>query len=233
MIKKLSLLGMMLMLCMTIQARRPDKCLLVGTVQFPTSMAQVPSLSIYWGGHKITSDIDTESKSLSFTISQDRCQNVFYIVIADNISVSTNENTVEYLRVAPQTSYKGYKLVRHKHVKPIPDIPGKKLSAEAIQKYKPMYSWEIEEVKLMHNGRIPDNAIIIFCNADYVKEITGGNEFQLPRIILSNDIMLQDDIDEQFVKLLFKSLDLNTFHASIEQEVKRDELTTMIAMNLS
>lgn len=110
------------------------------------------------------------------------------------------QNTVDYLKIDPQSCYKYYSL----------DF------VEGI--------WEITEKQLPETGQIPDRVIIVECYPEWIQEIKGGSSVELPTIYLNNAIAnlgaTEEDFQDALVKLELTALDSKTIHSPMRRKTQ-------------
>ena len=202
--------------------------LFMGSIQFPHSLETIPDLRIYCGGHKIACENGKNNRT-SFAIRGERQRTTFYLLITKTIAYDTIEkNTIRHLTISPSQPYKFYRLTLYAQEPSLFD--------EAPKNQKPTYTWNIQEQRLPFKNRIPDDAIIICYNPEYVDSIEGGNAIELPTIHIKSDIVdlvgSENMLHEKSVELLLSSLDHDALHATIKQELKHDQ-KTIIAVTIS
>jgi len=190
-----------------------DKVIYVGNILFPHSLQKTPQMAIYRGGQKIKTETDDTSKKVQFTISEDKNYKTFYVLIAQDIQPKIQNNTVQFLSVAPTQNYKFYKI---EHIKKSSDDANK----------KDTYTWDIVGGKVRKDGRIPDNTLIIVYNPDYIEKLEGGNELELPKIIIKQNILeigggTEEKLHDEEAALLMASLKLNIIHTPEKSEIKQ------------
>lgn len=193
-----------------------EKKVMVGSIQFPKAVEHLEGIRIWCGGKKIKSETDPEGKKVTFSLTTNKYQNYFYLLITEHPGSQTAEdNTIQYLKSHPQHAYKFYSL---------------ELLADG--------TWRIRELKIsLETGRIPDDTIIVYYNPEYIEKVQGGNHIELPKIFLKNDIIAlagsQDRLRDESIELLLSSLDFDTLHDTIKQTVKQDiSLKTIVALDL-
>lgn len=204
-----------------------------GTIQFPQTMSSIPNIRVYSGGYKIKSE--TTAHGLTFEVPEEKHRRKFNILITEKVQFQTeaDTNTIQYLKIADGQKYKYYTVVLMKndddiHFDAIADAKNKK-------KTIPQFEWDIEEHALdLANGRIPDDAIIICFNPSYVDHLEGGNALELPKVVIKKNIIQlagsEDNLLDASATLMLSSLDTDTIHANIRQEVKNDYQKTRITM---
>jgi hypothetical protein len=183
--------------------------LIGGTIQFSKSSTLVP-LSINCGGTQITTSIhETSIPKITFEIPKASDQTHFEVLItSDKIDIQLKKfpdktdilNTVDYLKIDPQSSYKYYVLDL------VDDV------------------WEIKEETLPETGQIPDKAIIIECYCEWVSKFKGGSAVELPTLYINNAAIERGESEETFeealIKLELTALDSNIIHAPIKRQIQ-------------
>lgn len=194
-------------------------------IQFPTSLQIVPSLPIYYGGHKIPCETNDEAKQLLFTLPKIDVINQLYLYIGEEFRFEVEENTVKYLKAPRNKEYKFFSLKLTKQE----NLPkSNELDGERLRMPEPSvdYQWHIEEKQLDASRRLPDNTIIICFNPDYISHLEAGNDTNLPRIIVKENICelagSENQIHETAEQLLLSAIDYNALHKKIERVVKND-----------
>jgi len=193
-----------------------DKSLFVGNIQFPQLIKIVPQISLYRGGIKINTETDNSNKNIQFTISDDKNCKTFYILIAEEVLPHVKNGTVHYLKVSPTQNYKLYKM----HI---------------IQEgdRKDLCKWDINECSIKDDRRIPDDALMIIFDPECIAKIEGGNNLELPKIIIKQNILdmfdsSEEKLHEKEAELLISSLDLNIIHTKLAPEVKHDHQRKLV-----
>lgn len=188
-----------------------------GTIQFPGSLAAIPSVRVYFCGTKVQTE--QFGKSVFFSIPEDRQRLSFWLLITENLSFEQSEgNTINHLQVDQTKPYKLYRLTLHK----------KEQSPEDLTKNQQAdYAWRIEEKHFSKNNvSIPDDAIIVYYNANYVTGLEGGNAIELPKIIIRPDILAfagsEEKLHEKSISLILSSLDYDTMHANPQRTLSHD-----------
>ena len=183
--------------------------LIGGTIQFSKSSTLVP-LSINCGGTQITTTIhETSIPKITFEIPKASDQSHFEVLVTSNkINVQLKQfpnktyilNTVDYLKIDPQSSYKYYVL-------------------DLIDD-----AWEIKEEILPATGQIPDKAIIIECYPEWINSFRGGSAVELPTLYINNAAIARGESEEMFeealIKLELTALDSKIIHAPIRRQIQ-------------
>lgn len=204
--------------------------LYMGSIQFPRALEEIPDVRVYHCGHKIKCETNNTNKQASFAISGDRQRIYFDIIITPKISYKLHEfNTVKYLIIPQGQAYKWYRMFLVKKI--ILDD-----SSENRASSSPVYGWDIHS-QFFGPGdrRIPDDAVIICYNPDFVAELKGGNAIELPSIVIKSNVVdlagSEDILHEKSVELLLSSLDYNALHSTVRQEQQHGQ-KTVLAMNI-
>lgn len=204
--------------------------LFMGTIQFPRSLTTIPDISIYCSGYKIKCIADNNTKRILFSITDDRAQTYFNILIIEGILFETEGATVKHLKIDPRKKYKFYTL-QLKEVIPEESIDDHKKSSS------PQFFWQVREEKLIFNdNKIPDTCIIICYNPAFIEEIRGGNCVELPTIIIDKNILAitgsEKRLHDSSAQMLLSSLDYNALHSQVKQEVRFDHsIKTVLAIS--
>lgn len=189
-----------------------------GTIQFPASLNTLPKFPLYCSGKKLSTELDQSKNIIHYTAPKGSYQYDFHIIITSSIEfelVNTKDdsNTVDYLKIPKNQKYKCF----YTYLTP---AASNKKSADT-EKDAP-FEWLIEEKSLDESGRIPDNAIILICNPDFVESIQGGNYRDLPLIKMRTDLIQfagsETKIHDQLNTILLGSIDIDTIHATTRQE---------------
>lgn len=189
-----------------------------GIIQFPASLNTLPKFPLYSSGKKLTTELDQSKNIIHFTAPKASYQYEFHIVITPSIDfemVDNNDdsNTVDYLKVSKDLKYKYF----YAYLAPVESSTKNKTALQDAP-----FEWIIEEKNLPESGRIPDNAIILVCNPDFVESIQPGNYRDLPLIKIRSDIVQfagsETKIHDQLNEILLASIDIDTIHATARQE---------------
>jgi hypothetical protein len=165
---------------------------------------------------------------MSFAIPGDRQRFYFDIIVTPKIGYKVHElNTIKYLTIPQEQAYKWYRILLVK--KAI-------VENNKGQSTQSPYGWEIHKLFFGHGSdrRIPDDAIIICYNPDFVEDLKGGNAIDLPSVIIKSNLVdlvgSEHTLHEKSIELLLSSLDFNALHSTIEQELHHGQ-KTVLAMN--
>jgi len=211
--------------------------LMMGTMQFPSCIKTVPSVRMYCSGNKIACEVDKEGKRLHFSITDNQVGQSFFLVIADSIQwVKSEENTIEYLKIDPKKPYKLYSSTfteQKQEAKPEDDSG---YNYQDNDHQQPRYAWNIEDAHISENGKIPDHAIIICYNADFIEGLEGGNARELPRILVKSDILTlvgsETALQEASIMSILSGIDSGTIHSTVKQQVKAGYNRTILALTV-
>ncbi len=175
-----------------------------------TTALHVEPIAIYYLGRCIKSEIHADNPGhITFDIPRDNDElpSTFYLVITEKcipVCKKSNHlgttNTMDYWKVA-----NGYKALFY-------SLTLKQVSSKTDQKNtEPEYEWVCQKKEIPEDRRIPDDAIIIQYDPDLVKELRGGDQIQLPTIVIKQCPGV--DLEELHLRLQMDSLDTRAFHA--------------------
>ena len=188
--------------------------LMIGTIQFPHTVSAIPSVRIYCAGRIIPCTTDQRNKTISFTIPKYSQQELFNLLITEQVSFSFTEsgNNASFLKLKDGQPYRLYAL----HQMPKFSSEPEKLTKE----------WRIRPASLpLENGktiRVPDETIVVCLNPSWVAELDTSNSFelQLPSIKIKSNIVelagSQEKLYESSARLILAALDSDTMHANQE-----------------
>lgn len=189
-----------------------------GSLQFPSSLQTLPKFPLYSSGKKLTTEVDPSKNSIHYTTPKGSYQDDFHLVIASSIDFEMvdnedDSNTVAYLKIPKEQKYKYF----YTYLAPIESNEKNK----DIQGNAP-FEWIIEERALPESGRIPDNAIIIVCNPEFIESIQPGSYRDLPLIKMRTDLVQfagsEAKIHDHLNEILLASIDIDTIHTTARQE---------------
>jgi hypothetical protein len=179
------------------------------TLQYSKNSTLSPLTVIYGGTQPIITIHEIGIPKITFELGKSSDQWHFDLLItATKIAYQLKQfpnqeeiqNTVDYLKIDPQTSYKYYSLDFNNGV------------------------WEITEQTLPESGQIPDRAIIIECYPEWIQEIKGGSAVELPTIYLNNALAdlgaSEEDFKEALVKLELTALDSKITHSPMRRKTQ-------------
>jgi hypothetical protein len=198
--------------------------LIMGTIQFPYEAhtgSDVPHVRVYCGGRKIKCETDKESKKITFTVPRERKQDVFHVLVTKDFSYETvaqpgsSPNLISHLCVNPHCTYKLFEMKVQE-----PDAATKAKNEQASQTPR---AWQIKEVFLPDNKRVPDNAIIIYYDPACIEKPSGGRALELPTITVKKDIMTEQNLFDLSNELLLSALDNDALHAPAQEQQVRFE----------
>lgn len=228
--------------------------LMMGTIQFPSSIATVPDIRVYRGGRKILCEQDQDSKKITLTIPREPREQMFYLLISESISFhqvdsdhpEEAQNTIGYFRVPKKQDYKLYKLqlvceqpeqrntmLQNYRLMLDADVTNR-LGQKDKKKQQPMYSWRVTEQTLQEGTRsIPEDTIIVYYYPHLIESISGGSKFELPTIKIKSDLITlvgsELKLHELSDGLVLSCLDHDSLHATIQQNVRLGKLHTLVA----
>lgn len=213
------------------------KGLFIGSIQFPTTLHHVPAMRIFCGGNKIPCEKNDVSKRLTFTIPEDKRRTLFPLIVTEHVQweVEDDSNTIKCLKISPKQAYKFYILELLKVAKSDEQIDKQSRRSHLYEDVAYTYEWLIHEEKnALSDGKIPDDAIVVYFKPEYVQTLKGGTAFELPRIMIKKDIAKlagsEEKLHETSKSLLLSSLDLNAIHANVEAKVTQEYHRTLITL---
>lgn len=199
-----------------------EKKALVSTVQFPKTVKNVPYIRMYYRGGIVKADIDNDGKKIMYRLSEKKQLNFFYICIvkAQDLECLKAEsdpqsNTVQHFKIKPNKPYKLYSL-------------------EMLNDT----SWRVKQEQLPYTtGLIPDDAIILCYNPQYISGVAGGNEIDLPKIFIKENIVSltgsEASLNDTSTELLLSCLDFDTLHTTVQQVIRQDiGQKTVVALDI-
>jgi len=197
-----------------------DKNVFVGNIIFPQNVKSIPQISLYRRGIKIKSETDHDANKTQFTISEDKTCNEFYLLITQNVKANVKDNTVHNLAIDLNQNYKFYK-IQMIQINGAPRHP----LAEKNTDEKDEFAWQIASLNMHKDGVLPDNTLIIIFNPEYVEKLEGGNDLELPKIIIKKNILELAGSQEKLLveadALIMGSLDFLTLsHIKPKPEIK-------------
>lgn len=183
--------------------------LIGATIQFSRNSTLIP-INVNCGGAQITTTIhETALPKITFEIPKATDQSHFEVLVTSaKIDVQLKKfpdktdilNTIDYLKIDPQSSYKYYVI-------------------DLIED-----AWEIKEETLPETGQIPDKAIMIECYQEWISGFKGGSAVELPTLYINNAASERGESEENFeealIKLELTALDSKIIHAPIKRQIQ-------------
>lgn len=230
----------LLALCMLLVSPIPNlfgqKTLFMGSIQFPQTLKHTPGVRIYYHGKKLMTEIDNDSKRILFTVPEQKQRTFFYLLVTPEVDFVCRDNNVEHLRLKSKTNHKLYalELVAEK------TTPAVNTNSVTIGKGAPQktnYTWAVKEIAFFdQTGRIPDDALIICYDPQYINSFEGGSAIEFPKIIIRPDAIKLAGSEEKFqnqsTRWLLAALNTDMIHETMTQQVKfSSHPKTIIAFN--
>jgi hypothetical protein len=180
--------------------------LIGGTIQYSKDSTAV-DLSVNYSGTQTTTTLHKSALAkITFEIPKAATQSHFEVLVTTSKidyqlkqlpAQADIQNTVDYIKIDPQSSYKYYEL-------------------DLIND-----TWEIKESRLPATGQIPDRAIIIECYPEWISDFKGGSAVELPTLYLNNATSERDEkFEEELIKLELAALDSKILHAPIKRQTQ-------------
>lgn len=205
--------------------------LMLGTIQFPSSIPNVPSIRIYCGGQIVPCTIDHDNKTVSFNVPKYAQQFHFSLLVAEKISFghsnskyqSPENNIPSYIKLENGQPYKLYSLLL------VPEINQENSDTRL------RYTWRIKQEALSDGDlKVPDDAIIVCYNPDWIQSVKGANPFELPTVEITHNLLQlcggEKSFSEKSTKIMLAALDSDTMHAiQNKKHIKQHENRLTIA----
>lgn len=219
----------------TLAAGLPQQTVYMGTIQWPSELKKTPTLRMYHAGHQLACEVNNETRQITFAVPESRDIPVLCIIVTEpkNIKLHMAEdNTISHLELKKDTAYKCLQLTRVTH-----ELPAVANSAADVAKsLASSESWTVEQRTLRTDNLIPDNAIILCCNPEFMNCSSGGNSFELPTLVVSKDIVKklgsETAVHEKADTLLLSCLDLDTLHTKLTYDVKQEREKMLVAFKI-
>lgn len=208
--------------------------LMLGTIQFPKTLETIPNLRIYHSGKIISGKVDSSNKTVSFSIPKYSSSQIRYsLIITESIEFASPKpgvrsdgpgNIIEYIKVPDGNDYKLYTLLL---------VP--RFSDEPGTQSKPSYNWRILQDRTRLNNKIPDDAIIVLLDPNWIENVQGENAIELPTIKIRSDVVELSGSAQNFydksTQLLLAAIDSDTMHDPISnnQTIKQEQNRVTIA----
>lgn len=226
--------------------------LALGTIQFPAVVTKIPSVCIYYGGHKLKTTTQESNNQILFSIPKSSSQKKFYLLVTQSIDIGALKgkhdlpeiiNPVGYLRVHKGKPYRLFELSLTESVtdkESLPGLPqhptdGSQRLTDSTQMEGGTMRWHISECALTTaEMRIPDPTIVFLYDPCLIDSlITPEDSFALPTIKLKPNILelvgSEQKLHEFSNALLLSALDIDTIHGQLTESVKLDDRRALIA----
>lgn len=199
-------------------ARSDGNSLLLGTIQFPRDLKQaIEDVPVIYHGDPATTQLDQTNKAITFCVPRESSQFTFKLLIVEPqhiepVSLTSKyqtepTNLVAYHKIKAGSSYRYFNLML------LPEISKNKDGINAIS-----YSWRVREERIPHEGRIPDDAVIMHAVPDWVGTVIAGSGFNFPTVQMRSDLERYAGSSEEFKKKLgeiaLARLDLKQFEGT-------------------
>ncbi len=193
-----------------------------GSIYFPKNLSCVPHICLYQSGEQLPIEIDKKGGRVCFTIQAERYISTFHLIITNKYHGQTVAgNTVKELIIDKNVAYKYYTLtLKRAPKKNFYDFIATKNEEDKEQEEQSDY-WVIEEKQLPENRKIPDKAIILLYNANYIETVLSRQSFEFPTIMVKSNIVeligSEEKVQDNSIELLLSSLDYNTIHTKAKK----------------
>lgn len=208
--------------------------LCIGDVVFHTDID--PDLCLYYKGNKLQIDISHDKKSkrlgqvttkkelvkiVPYTLNEAKATQQFHVLICCRPHFASDSNTITYLHVPENVTYKFYTLSAARKY----DEQGKAIGC----------MWAVVEDALPEDRVVPDNTIILLFNADHVEGLEekswplNSNVRLLPSIVMKKTIH-PDDVAKAIIEARMIAMDFDTVHRYQIQNATKIENKTVVTI---
>lgn len=173
--------------------------LFIGTVQFPTTLDF--DLCLYYKGQKVDTDCSKKDPHVQFSFLESKYTQEMFILICENISYHTENNTIQNLRVT-DNSYKCFKLSATRIYDNHNDVVG--------------FSWDAQECEL-EEKIVPDNTLFFVFNPDLIQGLSvqswkTDNTLRIIPTITINQIASAEQLKRAMTIARLAAIDIDTVH---------------------
>jgi hypothetical protein len=210
----------LLILSQLTRAQRPESTLLLGTIQFPSSLKTIEAVPVIFRGTPLATQIDQSNKTVTFSLFRDQTQFNFNVLIAEPDSImpvylsskyhSEPSSLVAYQRIKTGHPYRFFVLTL------IPEI-----SKDPENRGKIIYSWRWREDRLSAEYRIPDDALIIHAPPAWVAHLSQGSGFNFPTVCMSDDLGSEEDVKKKWAQIAIAGLDIKPLQGRPQEQVTK------------
>jgi len=188
-----------------------SKVSVVGSLQFPSSVAKPPSLKILYQGYKYPIEVSAETQRTArkghFEFYLDSQCSELYLVVAENLQIP-DKNNFDHFKTSSDFSYRLFKLTKYEVPLDSTDEPTK-------------LTWLVEEISHKNQEIIlPDNTLIFFmppsmiANLESEPWLAGQHVLRLPRIVF-NETITEQELQDAATRMTLVLLDFEIFHAQL------------------
>lgn len=208
--------------------------LCVGDIIFHTDID--PDLCLYYKGNKLQIDINYDKKSkrlgqvlpkkelvkiVPYTLNDAKAIQKFHLLICSRPHFASDDNTITYLHVLPEMSYKFYTLSAARKYDENDVVVG--------------CIWNVTEDLLPDDRIVPDNTIVFLFNVDLVEGIEvkswplNSNIRLLPSIIMKKTIDTEE-IARAIIEARMIAIDFDTVHRHHINNATKIENKTVVTI---
>lgn len=231
--RSLKTLLVLLIFAQVASARSTESTLLLGTIQFPRDLTEaIVDVPIIYHGDPASTQIDQTNKAITFCVPRENSQFTFKLLIVEPqhiepVSLTSKyqaepTNLVAYHKVKFGSAYRYFTLML------VPEIKKDKNGLNLVT-----YSWKVREERIPHEGRIPDDAVIMHAVPEWVDSVVASNGFNFPTVQMRSDLMQCAGSSAEFKKKLgeiaLARLDLKQFEGP-RQDVAMKKVGNTIIM---
>jgi len=212
-----------------LSARSPST-VLPCTIEFPKSIKVIPQICVYQSGERFSCELDKAGKRVCFTLPVDKLCTNFSLLITEKFQYESEQNTIQYLKVDTTQAYKFYALELVRAPRKRYRLPSEKNKIEKKIKDR----WIVSKKELETNGRIPDDAIIVLLDSEFVDTLKADNTFEFPTIVIRSDVLAiagsETKLQDKAIELLLSSMDYSPLHSNFKFDTKQDKQNIIVAI---
>lgn len=194
----------------------------LGTIVFPKKVHPYPNL--YYNGRKLSIDVDLKEKEVKvipYSLEEAQSKQQFHMIICLECKFASKENTVQYLYIPKNVSYKFYTLSAARQYNNDKEVDG--------------YLWTLTQDQLSADRIIPDDTIIFLFNADLIEGLhvkswpQNSNVRILPEIVIKKSAC-QQDLSDAMTQGAAASVGLNRIHKHNATCIKQINQKAVLSM---
>lgn len=192
---------------------------ILGSIQQTEGTFEYGVASIYFDGNNIKTVLNKQKTRIDFELPRSRGDDqTYYLLITEQVIPVAKRaydglvivNTIDYLKVPTDKSYRLYQL------------QFKTETIKGIQGQEYISYWDVTEMVLPENGRIPPKTVIVLHIPDLVDSFeSGGSSLTWPTLYLQTLKKQTEDFMDRLTKIYFTAVDLNTVHTCINTQIKK------------
>ena len=198
------------LICLIVSSNLLCQSLIMGTIQFPRDLPSIPGIRIYHSGKIINATPDHENKTLTFSLPRYGQQFKYTILVTRSLDFATTKSDlgtmIDFMRLAAGQDYKMFTLLL---------VPKCKEPHEREAKLS--YTWRIkQDLILNREHKIPDDAIVICLDPQWVDTMSGTSELELPTLFIKSNLEQicgsQSIFYDQLAQIVLTAMDSDIYH---------------------